>query len=320
MKKYLIFLTACFFLSAHSAHALTISPPTKEFGADPGSTIKGIIKLYNETKQEIIVYGSTSNFTAKASGDGESEFLDLGGQEAARDLASWIKVPEGGINIKPLDWQNIIFEINVPSDAEPGGHYAAIFFSPNQTGNKKEVSVDYKTGSLLLLSVTGNVRQEGKLKSLLLRDGKYLFEHIPVTLEAMIENTGNVHFRPGGGVEIKNMFGHKVADLPVLNTETGGNILPKSSRKYDMTWGNVADNLSGNFWNEAKFEWNNFHFGRYTAVAVIGLPQGQGEAITVSFWIIPWQLLVVILAGIIALWFVFRTYNRWIIRKARSGK
>jgi hypothetical protein len=310
-------------LSAHSALALTISPPISELSGDPGSTIQGIIKVYNETKDTVTVYASAANFTAKNGSDGEPQFTDINQAVQTKDLASWIKVPTGAITVNPLDWQTIVFQITLPKDAEPGGHYAAVFFSPNnpaQAGNGA-VTIDYKTGSLILLSVSGDVKQEGKLKSITLKDDKYFFEHIPVTTELMIENSGNLHFRPGGAVEIKNMLGQKVTDLPILNTDAGGNILPNSSRRYDVTWGGTdSQNLPQGFWNKVKYELSNFHLGKYTAVATVGLPQGMSEPMAVSFWLIPWQLIIVVILGLAILWFIFRTYNRWIIKKARGGK
>lgn len=304
-------------LFARDASALTLSPPLKEIGADPGSKVQVIIKVYNESKEEVSVISSATDFMAKPEGSGEPDFLDLKKNEAASDLASWIEIPKTSFKIKPLDWQSVIFEISVPKDAEPGGHYAAIFFTPEKSQPEKgNVSVDYKTGSLVLLTVSGDAKQEGKLESFKIKDDVKFFNYIPVNFEVRVKNNGNVHFRPGGGIEVKNIFGKKTTALPILKEESGGNVLPGSIRKYDVVWG--EKDLPQGFWNIVKYEWNNFHMGSYTAVATAGLPQGLSDPMSVSFWIIPWHLIIVILALLVVIWFAFRTYNRWIIKKAKE--
>jgi hypothetical protein len=315
-------LLGLFFGTPHSL-ALTISPPVTEINGDPGSTVQGALKLYNETKQEAVVYGSTANFKAKENGAGEPEFIDLDEQIQTKDLASWLKIPSGNFTIKPLDWQTVIFEINIPKNAEPGGHYAAVFFSPNNPAINGDgtVSLNYKAGGLILLSVSGDVKQEGSLKSFFVKDNKRFFESIPVAMQLVVGNNGNLHFRPGGAIEVRNIFGQKVTDLPILNSDTGGNVLPQSTRRYDITWGETdAKNLPQGFWKKAKYEFKNFHLGLYKAKAIVALPLGKNEFGDLSFWIVPWQLLIVMFFSLVVFVLLFRQYNRWIIKKAREGK
>lgn len=329
MKKYTVFTAILIIFAGLSfgvrdAHALTVSPPVKELAGDPGETVQYIVKLYNETKDAVTVKATATNFTAKENGAGEPDFADLGTEkEATYDLASWMSLPEGAISINPLDWQTVIININIPKDAEPGGHYAAAFFTPTKkdAASADGVSVDYKTGSLALLTVTGEAKQGGSVKSFILKNNKSFFEYVPVNMELRVENTGNVHFRPGGAIEIKNILNKKSAELAVINSEEGGNVLPNSTRRYDIVWGSQDEkNMPQNFWQKVQYEFKNFHCGKYTAIAAIVLPQGNATPMEVSFWIIPWQLLLVVVVGLVVVWFVFRTYNRWIIKKARNGR
>ena len=329
MKKYsaltvslIIFAGLSF--GVRDAHALTVSPPVKELAGDPGQTVQYIVKLYNETKDAVTVKATATNFTAKENGAGEPEFADLGTEkEATHDLASWMSVPEGAIVINPLDWQNVIININIPKDAEPGGHYAAAFFTPSKTENAGPdgVSVDYKTGSLVLLTVTGEAKQGGSVKSFSLKNNKQFYEYVPISMELRVENSGNVHFKPGGAVEIKNIFNKKAGEIKVTEAEAGGNVLPGSTRRYDLTWEKQEDkNVPQNFWQKAQYEFKHFRCGRYVVTASVVLPQGPASPVSVSFWIIPWQLLLMVTAGLVLFILLFRTYNRWIIKKARSGK
>ncbi|MFH0968889.1 MAG: hypothetical protein V1804_00060 [Patescibacteria group bacterium] len=302
--------------------ALTVSPPVRELSGEPGKTISGVIKLYNETKNDLKVSSLTNDFTAKNGEGGEPSFIPTE-QGEEKDLASWIKLPSGSIEVKTLDWQNVAFSIDIPENAEPGGHYAAIFFAPSeeQVGGPGAVGVNYQTGSLVLLTVAGAMNEEGSIKEFITKAKKVFHDTLPVIFELRIENTGNVHFKPGGYLEIRNMLGQKVIDKPVLETNSGGNVLPHSIRRYDLFWGDSNEkNWPQGFFDKVKFEWNNFHLGRYKAIANVALPLGKTETKVVSFWIFPWQLLIVVAVILLALLFMFKQYNKWIIKKAREGK
>jgi hypothetical protein len=316
-----IILVSAMIFGVGKASALTISPPVRELSGDRGGVVSGIVKLYNETDRDVTVYPSTAAFKAKASENGEPDFADLEKVNTDNDLASWIKVPQGPISIRSLDWQQIVFEIKIPQDAEPGGHYAAIFFSPQNPneGGSDKVSVNYKTGSLLLLTISGNIKEGGNLKEF--SSDKTFYDHIPANFSLRVENTGNVHFKPGGVISIKNTFGGFVTDLKILQTESGGNVLPKSIRKYDIIWGEAdKEKIPKGFWQSVKYEWNNFYIGRYSAIAQVKFPADKNDSAQIAIWIIPWQLLIVIVIGLILVFLLFRQYNRWIIKKARSQK
>jgi hypothetical protein len=314
-------IISCFIFWGEDVSALTISPPVREVTGDPGTKISGIIKLYNETNKDLSITYSQADFGAKETGDGEPEFFELNGE--SKDLASWIRISGGPFAIRSLDWQNIIFEIEIPKDAEPGGHYAAVFFSPQQPEKDSggSVSVDYKTGTLILLTVSGKINEEGNLKSFSLKNGKKFFDHIPVNFELNIENKGNVHFKPVGNVTVKSMLGKNITELPVLNVDSGGNVLPGSSRRFEIAWGDSnIKKRPKTFLEKARYEWDNFYVGRYSALASVALPGSGHATFNLSFWIFPWQLFVIIAIALITFFWLFGRYNRWIVKKAREKK
>jgi hypothetical protein len=301
--------------------ALTISPPVKEMVGDPGETVNGMVKVYNETDQDITVYSSLSDFSAKEGEGGEPQLIETKDNDV-KSLSSWIDVSKGPFEIKPLDWQNVVFQVKIPKDAEPGGHYAAIFFGPDAPNAQEgAVSLNYRAGSLVLLKVSGEVKEEGRVKEFTTRFKKKFFSHIPVNFELRVENKGNVHFKPTGAVEILNIFGGKITEISIIKNSAGGNVLPKSTRKYDITWGETEEkNIPQGFWNIARYQWKNFYIGQYKAMAIISMPKGQLENVSTSFWIIPWQLIIIIVFVLTLLYFVFRQYNKWIIRKAKEER
>lgn len=328
MKKSLLLIIFALFLSGgifvltKNSLALTISPPVREISGSPGETVSGIVKVYNETSSNITVYSSVKDFRAKEGEGGEPQIVEFKEDDVTK-LSSWIKVAEGPFDIEPLDWKNIFFEIKIPENGEPGGHYAAIFFGPNKNEKTEEgaVSVNYQTGSLILLSVSGDVKESGIIKEFITKGKKIFFDSLPIDFEMRIENTGNVHFKPGGSIEIRNMLGNKVTDIPIIKTNSGGNVLPQSTRKYEITWGEGdRNNISKTFFQKVLYEWKNFHFGKYKAISLITLPGGDISSKVVSFWVFPWQLILIITTIAIIITMLFKWYNRWIIKRAREEK
>lgn len=322
MKKSIIISIAVAFLfifgKLEASHALTISPPSREMAGNPGEVVDGAINLFNETDADLEVVPMVMDFGAKDGEGGEPSFFEIK-EDDLKQLSSWIEIGREPVQIKPGNWKIVPFKIIIPEAAEPGGHYASIFFGP-QKENKdgKAVSINYQTGSLILLNVSGKTEQKGILKQFSVL-GRGFSSQIPVTFQVRVENSGNVHFKPSGIIEVKNMFGGKTAELPVLKTNWGGNVLPHSIRKYDVVWGNDDENIQPDgFFERVKYQWSNFHFGRYSAQLTLALPMGERGEENIKFWIIPFDLLIVVFIALLFLVFVIKQYNRWILRKNKK--
>jgi uncharacterized transporter YbjL len=94
---------------------------------------------------------------------------------------------------------------------------------------------------------------------------------------------------PQGTVTIRNMFGKKVAELPL----TSANVLPESVRRFETKW--TAKNP----------------FGQYKAT--VDLKYGTQEQTltkTTSFWIIPVNTVLAALAVVFVVFFL-----GWLPRK-----
>lgn len=324
---FFVFLVYCSVFMPLTAEGITIIPPRIELSADPGKTVLSSVKIFNETNGDLILYTSTANFIAKKGKEGVPEFLSP--EDSAFGLASWVGIEKGPIKVLPSEYKEIEYYISVPQNADPGGHYAGIFFGSSDPGGengKPAIGLSSKAGTLVLLEVSGNIIESGELKIFEIRNKKDFFEHLPIDFSMEFENTGNVHLRPEGEIEIKNMFGKTVAKVDVNRRKigAGANILPETSRHFEESWEaaeNYPEGRSAGFWDKVKLEWNNFEYGRYTAKLDLSYGnQDKTASKTVTFWIFPWQLMLVCLsAGIslfLALSFFVRKYNRWIIRNA----
>jgi len=289
------------------AVSLAYSPPIIELTLDPGESFTDIIKLENRATTTQIFYPAVYDFLPTRETGGQ-EFIPSSESDTTYSLSKWITFPSEPITLRPKEGDARQFTITVPKNALAGGRYAALFFDskvPEQidtTGAK----IQTRTGPILLVTVTGEVKES--LKSVEFTTDKSFYESTPVNIVSRIQNDGTVHLKPIGQVTLKNMFGKVVDNLPV--NETLSNILPNSTRKYDLTWKPEGKLL----------------IGKYQAVLNLtyGTDVKKNTIDVVSFWIIPWKLIVIALLSIAILFvlikLLLKKYNRWVVSKSDGNK
>jgi len=307
---------------AQESLALTISPPKFELEGDRGSIIKQVIKIFNETTESKLYYPSLQDFMARGEA-GEPGWVE---EPTEYGLSPWIKIGTGPISLGPKERKEIQFSIEVPDNAEPGGHYAAIMFStqpPTEILGATPIAIAGKLGSLVLLRVGGEITEQGKLLEFNTKDKKSFFTHLPVDFYLRFENLGNVHLKPQGTLKITGILDITATPTTLLVNEAGGNALPKSIRRYDITWTRPGAIVGPQGpLEELKAQWKGFAIGKFTAhLNLFYGTEGRQVTSEKSFWVFPWLLILVmaiVLAGLIfGLKFGIRKYNAWIIRKYR---
>ena len=278
--SFFLILSSFQFASAQiSGDGLTISPPILELETKPGETYNQIIKITNPTNNLIEVYPQVMNFRASGEG-GEPAFYPATEEEANFSLAQWIKFNQSKVALTPEQVVEFNYSIEVPADAEAGGHYGVIFFAtqpPKAEEDQSQISISSMIGSLILAKVPGTIIEKGFLESF---KANRIYLKLPATFQVRISNLGNVHFKPRGDITIKGMFGGE-SDKIQLN-QARGNVLPDSIRKFEEKW------------NPQKII-----IGRYTAD--LRVVYGESEKTLdgqVVFWVLPlWFLLA--LGGLI---------------------
>jgi len=328
MKKIIQTLFASFlsfFLIPGFAHALTISPPLVDKMMDPGTSQQGSILLINDTNQDQAFYASVQKFIAKGE-EGQQEYLEEGDKSG---LPGWISLDEKSLTLAAGEKKDFKWHINLPKDAEPGGHYATIFFSTKPDDeNGKAVGVGGKLGVLFLVNVNGNIKEAADVESFDLvtktsdstsSEKISTINHLPAYFELRVKNNGSVHITPSGQVDIFNMFGSKVTSVPV--NPKGNKVLPNSIRRINSFWGESDEVEYSGFFGNLKAEWKGFAVGRYTAKvdAKYGM-QNQPLNAEVSFWVLPWRLGLVALMLLLGLVAVIKVYNAMVIKSAMNKK
>lgn len=328
-----LIFSVVFNLHAQKAHALTLSPDRAEISGAPGVTLYGTLILLNEGKEKVTYYSSTANFQAQ--GESGTPSFDLEGKKDL--LASWIVAP-ASINLEPGESQSLPYSVVIPQDTLPGGYFAGLFWSTAPPDSKDDnIAITARLGSLILLSVTGDVKQGGGIVEYKINDEDYLKNHndkprkfftaLPIDFYYRFQNTGDDRIKPKGSIFIKNILGMKSAAIDA--NKGNGNILPRNSiRRFDVKWAkgeqkaSTRDNIQG-FWHKAVYEWNNFAFGPYKAV--LDLTYGDKNIAakqTVKFFVFPWHILIVIVLvlfiGFYLLRKLARSYNRYVIGQAEK--
>lgn len=296
LKTVLLFLLiVCLYVLGPQAHGqettqqppserqvVSVTPPLFQLSVLPGSIWQSSIKVVNGNPYPLTVYADIVNF--KAVGEaGQGRFIPLsesGGSKAT--FGEWITLSKGPYTIPPEQTEDISFFIEVPSDASPGGHYAAIQIATEPPKDSGEIAVltSQVVTSLLFMRVEGDMHEEGTIREFRANDR---FLSVPdVTFSLRFENKGNVHLQPKGDIIITNMWGTERGTIPVNYQTHFGNVLPGTIRDFAFSW---------------KSDFRLSDIGRYKAEATLGYGEDgiKNTSSIAYFWIVPvkWTLIVV---------------------------
>lgn len=215
--------------NAQTAKGITIIPPKFELFANPGDSITDKVRVRNDADAPATYSIVIEDFTSSGE-EGQVVLEEDTNILKSYSLARWIEPETRDLTLQPNEERTFTFTINVPRNAEPGGHYASLLF---QSGSAESIpgtaSVAQRVGALILLRVSGNVSETAKITTFA---GPTYSKSGPVIFDLRVTNEGNTHIRPKGTIVITNMFGKKVDEIPL----EGNNVLPGATRKMNTTW------------------------------------------------------------------------------------
>jgi hypothetical protein len=270
-----------------------ISPTKVELEMQPGESASRDIMVANRTGTTLTIEFSMEDF--EGSGDPSQATIFKGDEDGTRGARRWLEPEISSIVIKHGETVTFRTEVNVPKNAEPGGHYAALFAASTYEAQNEQgstVNITSRVGTLFLIRVAGVIHEEGTLEK---PEVPSFSEYGPVDIGLVFNNQGNVHLKPSGDVTITNILGQAVADIPVPEWV----VLPESSRRNIVKWD------------------SHYLFGRYTATAEIGYtPDGTPIIVSSSFWVIPWKIVLAIALGVM----LVITFVSWLVRRGRGAR
>jgi len=303
------------FSKANAAEAngngIKVSPVRSDLTINPGESKTVTMTVQNVTGSEATFQAIINDFVANSENGEPALILDSSKYAPSHSLKRYI----GNISnfsLKAGETKNISVNISIPSSAAGGGYYGAVRFAPASTDGGKNVTLSASVGSIILVRVPGDIKDDMTISSFDVRRGKdgvsgssFFVTNKDLYSVVRFHNSGNVHEQPFGKVQL--LKGSKVIQETEINTATPkGNVLPDSTRRFDVKLDKVGA------------------FGKYTVQGNFGYgSNGQLLSATTSFWVIPLPLIVTVIGVIIVLLALIfglpkaiKRYNRNVLRKA----
>lgn len=293
-------------VEAQNSLTLSVSPATYELSVNPGQQLNSSIRIINPNPFDLTVYAEVVNFRPRGEG-GEALFNPIDPKnDKGATLAEWFRVSGDPIIIPREQSTAVPFSIEVPADASPGGHFAAIMIGTrplrDETGVSRIQTAQIVT-SLVFLRVAGDVIESGLIREF--TTTRRVYSEPAAEFSLRFENRGNVHIRPEGEIRILNMWGNERGIIPINQLTGFGNVLPDSIRQFRFTW---------------KGEWSPSDIGRYTALVTVayGTEERQSAFAEIDFWVLPLDLIAkTILATAVLIFLVIWLIKLYVRRMLR---
>ena len=302
---------------------LTTSPVFVSLATPPNQTVSTPIRVQNNAQKAVRLEVKLMKFKAYGL-DGEARLLE---PEPNDPSVSWVKFSTTSFEAQPQAWNTVTMTVS-PSPAAAFGYYYAVVFkqagTPDRSASNNTISGSSAVLVLLDVQVPGAKRQ---LEVTSFKPKHRIFEFLPAEFEISVKNTGNVHVVPTGDIFINRHKGDNIGTVPL--NDVAGNVLPGSSRNFTLSWddgypahikkrvgGQVVSDKNGKpvyelSWDSSKI--NKFRFGKYTAHLLLVYNNGKQDVPVeseVTFWVIPWKimlvLLVILLLVLFGLWTILR--------------
>lgn len=289
MKILKIFLLAIIILlfgqlgisQAAESMAIKVSPLIIPLELVPGKISEATITITNPNSYQIKILSEVEDFLVSDE-RGTPQFLPEGSGQTT--LASWIKVIDS-FTLEPNEAKEIPFQIIVPKDAEPGGHYGSILFKTQTPSQEGKLSVSGRLGVLILASVPGDISKKGEIVDF---NSLKMVDKGSIDFSVRFKNTGTVHYQPKGKIQIYNWFGRKAGEIELSRHY----LLPGSVYNFEEKWP------------------RNYLFGQYKAVLEVEDGAGVIHTSTLSFFVLPWEELLIVTGLVLLLFLAVKTKKK----------
>ena len=260
-----------------SRSSLAVSPAIIEIALAPGEEKKIEIWVANIIDSFLPVGAKAESLIPQA---------DLLGEAGETfHASSWLEASPADFILDPYEQKKIEITVKIPAAAEPGGHYATVYFQPLIAASNLRSQTTYlsaRVGVLVFLTVKGEVVEKVALRDF---QAPFFSQFGPPSFSFFFQNQGNIHALVSGEVVVKNFWGREVERIdfrPQL-------VLPKTEKEIITKQG------------------KKFLLGRFSAQADVsyGSANAKLKSEPVVFWVIPW-LPLALLTTLLVLCILFR--------------
>ncbi|HEY4493493.1 MAG TPA: hypothetical protein VJB98_02645 [Candidatus Paceibacterota bacterium] len=281
--KYIIFFASVLlfpsFISAASDSFL-VSPAHKELYVSAGEVLTFNIAITNQSDTARIFTIGAEDIEV----DSVGEIALLSGDKSGYSLSSYLKAPLRSVEIGARQTASVPITIDLPESVILPGLYGAVTVSVAGGADSglsgAGASLSSRIAVPVLVGTTQNLTSSGKVLAFGVASGDKLLSSGPVALVTTYSNSGDVHSKLSGKLVLKNSLG-LTSDERVISSWF---VLPDATRSRVDTIG------------------SKFLIGRYSASLSLIDASGEvkGEEV-VSFWVIPWKLLLIVLVGVLVI-------------------
>ncbi len=236
MRRLLLFLVPLLAWPATAQAAgnggLVLSPAYQEVSLETGVSAKRVVLTLTNQAQ------STANLNVSAVDFGNLDNhggLAFAGQpgitlDNSHLLVNWLAFDRTTVQINPGKSQQLTVSINNRDDLTAGGHYAAVFLTASGNYGSATLSFTPALATLLYVNKVGASQVGLELQSMATNSG---WRTVPSQLTLNFHNTGGIHLKPRGTVELTDPLGH-LSSRGIIN-ESSAIILPAAVRHYSVT-------------------------------------------------------------------------------------
>lgn len=255
----------------------TLINPSISHTLAAGEKAEGTTKIINQANTPLIFKVGVQDYIVSDT-KGIPQLLPPNTLNNKYSAASWIGVTPSIFTLQPGASQTVNYYIQTPPSSPAGGHYAAIVYepvtdtSPNQTGG----TVNTQIGSLFYITIKGPIKESASVTKFFT---DALHEYGPIKILTQIKNMSDLHIMPKGKITVSGLFFNESQSLDERN------IFPETSRDYENTFGSL------------------FMVGPYKAnlAASYGINSNLPLVATLTFWVFPWKLAIIIILLIVAI-------------------
>lgn len=303
---------------------LTTSPVAVDLSVKPGQSISTTLQVQNNSPEPVNINVRLDKFKA----NGDSGQAAIYSPSKSDDSVNWVSFSRTSFLAEPGVWNSVVATINPPSNAANGYYYAVLFEPQTASSHGSSTNVIKGANAIFILLNANSGNEKRQLEVTGFTSQKSIYEYLPANFTVTVKNTGNIYVAPQGDVFIsRKMNGKPLASLDI--NSAAGNVLPNSSRQFSVSWQDgfpvfVPKKINGQIVSSSngqpvqQLQWNSsssfskIRFGKYYAHLAFVFNNGVTNETTdayVSFWVIPWKMiliLIVIIAAAVVIWRFFK--------------
>lgn len=331
---FLALLVSAFgLLHASQAHAqaandfsLEVTPSPLVTTVKPGTTTQLELKIHNNAPQAENLKIEPRSFTINPNSE-EVELNDT----TPPDISNWISFSKPRFTVQAGEWFTEQVRLNVPREA--GFSYSFALVVSRQANPQPTSGGRLLKGSLAVFTLV-NVDRPGATRKIDIGQfisTKRVYEYLPAELNVRLQNTGNTIVQPYGNIYIQRSETSQTPITTIPVNASRGYILPGATRTLETTWDSgfpayKITNDNGTQHKKLVWDWtkiSQFRMGRYTAKLIAVYNDGQRDVpiqASVTFWVIPWKILLIFLVLLILVGFGVWSFARKVLHLAKRGK